>query len=243
MRVWIAMVVCFLLPCVCFAGAASAASDMGQDISSAIAVETKQGALAANNVSDATRVARQQLVSSNETLRVQDATLKAFNDYSAELGQPNSIDCDTLANGALTTATQDQIKRDSVKVATQFVNTRTQGKDNRAQRLKQRAQYCSPDEAKQGMCVLQADKTSSMDTDYAKVSQQDTLSPEGELAMMDYAENVVSYRADSDKIACKTAACVSATVSNSRTMAINSMVSSVLLSQTANRRAPVLTGE
>jgi hypothetical protein len=230
-------------PCGVFAGAASAASDAGQQISSAFAVETKQGALSASNVSDGTRVSKQQLASSMGALRTQNDTLKAFTDFSGELGQPNSIDCDTLANGALTTATQDQIKRDSVKVATQFVNTRTTAKNNRAQRLKQRSQYCSPDEAKQGMCVLQADKTSSMDTDYAKVSQQPTLSPEGELAMMDYAENVVSYRADSDKIACQTAACVSATFSNSRTMAINSMVSSVLLSQTANRRAPVLTGE
>lgn len=235
--------VAVLLPCVCFAGAASSASEMGSAISSAIAVETKQGALAANNISEAARLARQQLVASNESLRVQDATLKAFNDYSGELGQPNSIDCNTLANGALTTATQDQIGRDSVKVATQLVNTRTTGKDNRAQRLKQRSQYCSPDEAQQGMCVLQADKTSSMDTDYAKVSQQNTLSPEGELAMMDYAENVVSYRADSDKIACQSAACTAATASNARNMAINSMVSSALLSQTANRRAPMLTGE
>ena len=129
-----------------------------EQLISAVAVATKQEGVSANQVVDATRNAGQTLVNAVRAQRVNDATVKAYLDYSPTTGQGYDA-CGTIVRNRTLDKAFDDAPASARKLVSQLdaapgrlVDSRGQAMVNRLNT--HREKFCTPSEASAGLCSV-----------------------------------------------------------------------------------------
>lgn len=126
------------------------------DIQSAIAVATKQEALDAETISDAQRVASQQLVSAIQAQQIASAVAEVVSNYDPSMGQ-GFDPCGTLAKNRTLDQAFTGIDAVAVSRAAQLDNGAgrlTNSADAMGDRVREhRSKFCTTAEAQAGLCT------------------------------------------------------------------------------------------
>ncbi len=129
-----------------------------EQLISAVAVATKQEGVSANQVVDATRNAGQTLVNAVRAQRINDATVKAYLDYSPATGQGFDA-CGTVVRNRTLDKAFDDAPGSARKLVSQLdaapgtmVQSRVSAMANRLDL--HRTKFCTPSEASAGLCTL-----------------------------------------------------------------------------------------
>ena len=211
---------------------------------SALAIETKQAALAANQVSEAEVNARKQLSVAMGTIMMSDRVRDVVLSYDANLGQPMLLKCDAQLGRQLAVETHHQANLDSRFFMGSYVNSMTADRlMGEAAILNQRREwFCSVSEAKQGICKLSPNGMQAWDTSYAGAFSEPTMTPDVELAAFAFATNLSDVR-PSKGIYCKSADCEAAQLKQMQSTAIGSMIATSVIGQVSERRSTKLEGK
>jgi len=218
-------------------------SSLGNE-ASALAITTKQTALAAFQESLAAVNANKQLATAMGVIQMSDRLINVFADFNPETGQPDATKCEAQKNTTLHVEAESQKQKDAAHLMQTFaagrVSTRAAGEVETL--AVHRDAYCTVSEAKQGMCTLSANGMQGWDSNYAGAFGEVTLAPEGELAAYAYAGMLADARAEA-VIDCKSAACVAASVQQLGSAAASAMAANAIIGQVTDRRVPMMTGK
>ncbi len=129
-----------------------------EQLISAVAVATKQEGVSANQVVDATRNAGQTLVNAVRAQRINDATIKAYLDYSPTTGQGYDA-CGTIVRNRTLDKAFDDVPGLARQTVAQLDAAPGATVDSRvgamANRLNMhRTKFCTPAEASAGLCSV-----------------------------------------------------------------------------------------
>ena len=129
-----------------------------EQLISAVAVATKQEGVSANQVVDATRNAGQTLVNAVRAQRINDATIKAYLDYSPTTGQGYDA-CGTIVRNRTLDKAFDDVPGLARQTVAQLDAAPGATVDSRvgamANRLNMhRTKFCTPAEASAGLCSI-----------------------------------------------------------------------------------------
>lgn len=208
---------------------------------SAIAIQTKQNAVAANQISDAEVNTRKQLAVAMGAVMTSERVREVVKNYDPALGQPMLLKCDAQFDRKVQVETFNQAAKNTRVFVSNFASASTPSRAG-AQRdvlTQHRELFCSVSEAKQGMCKLNPNGMQAWDASYAGPFGEQTMTPDVELAAFNYITNVVDTRAQNG-INCKSEACSAARLENMQETAIGSMVAESLVGQLSMRRSTVL---
>lgn len=208
---------------------------------SALAVQVKQNAVAANQVSDAEVNSRKQLAVAMGALMTSERVREVVKNYDPTLGQPMLLKCDAQLERALQVEVSHQADKNRHWMLNNFVNASASSRvvADRNALEQRRTLFCSVSEAKQGLCELVPNGMQSWDSSYAGPFGEQTMTPDVEIAAYSYIANVVDTRPP-DGINCKSEACSAARLDNMRNTAFGSMVAESLVGQVSARRSTFL---
>ncbi|MEA9392203.1 hypothetical protein SJI19_16890 [Acerihabitans sp. TG2] len=206
---------------------------------SAIAVATKQAAVAANQQSLAVANSLKTLSTARGAMQMSNRVVDAYTNFDASTGQASSNGCQAhMQNSYAIQASELSSKNQLVLMQNYATRRYTAQSEADAERLSiHHDTYCSASEATAGACELKANGMQAWDSDYAGAFNQETLSPEAELAGYAYVSNITDERIATSQD-CTSAACQSATLAQMQSSAINSMVANSLIGQLTDRRIP-----
>lgn len=129
-----------------------------EQLISAVAVATKQEGVSANQVVDATRNAGQTLVNAVRAQRINDATVRAYLDYSPTTGQGYDA-CGTIMRNRTLDRAFDEAPGSARRLVSQLdaapgkmVQSRVSAMANRLDM--HRSKFCTPSEASADLCTL-----------------------------------------------------------------------------------------
>ena len=204
---------------------------------SAIAIQTKQNAVAANQIADAEVNTRKTLSVAMGALMASERVRDVVRDYDPQIGQPMLLKCNAQMERGLQVDAFNQAARNTRLFVSSYA---TVGADSRvtAQRdvLQQRRElFCSVSEAKAGLCELKPNGMQGWDTMYDGPFGNLTMTPDFELAAANYIANLADIRAPKS-IYCKSEACATAQQKQIESVAIGSMVAASLTGQLSDRR-------
>ena len=208
---------------------------------SAFAIQVKQNAVAANQISDAEMNTRKTLAVAMGALMTSDRVREVVQNYDPLLGQPMLLKCEAQFDRKVQVEVFNQASKNTREFVSNYstasaVSRAAADQDVLAQH---RELFCTVSEAKQGMCELKPNGMQGWDASYSGPFGEQTMTPDVELAAFNYITNVVDTRAPSG-INCKSEACASARLQNMRDTAIGSMVAESLVGQVSMRRSTVL---
>lgn len=129
-----------------------------EQVISAVAIATKQESVSANQVVDATRNSGQTLVNAVRAQRINDATVKAYLDYSPSTGQGFDA-CGTVARNQTLDKAFDDVPGLARQTLSQLDMAPGRMVDSRANAMANRlnthrAKFCTPAEANAGLCSV-----------------------------------------------------------------------------------------
>jgi hypothetical protein len=206
---------------------------------SALAVETKQAAVAANQQSLMVANAFKTLSTSRGSVQMSNRVVDAYIDFNPSTGQASSNGCQAHMQNSYALQAKELSAKNQLALMQNY-STKRYGSQSAAdvERMSiHNDTYCSASEAKVGACKLKANGMQSWDSNYAGAFNQDTLSPEAELAGYAYVANITDQRVSSAG-QCSSASCQTATLSQMQSTALNSMVANSLIGQLTDRRIP-----
>jgi len=208
---------------------------------SAIAVQVKQNAVAANQISDAEVNTRKQLAVAMGALSVSGRVRDVVESYDPTLGQPILSKCDAHSERTFQVLLFAQASKNEKEFVSNFasVSTPSRADADKTMREQHRQLFCSVSEAQQGLCELKPNGMQAWDASYAGPFGQPTMTPDVELAAYAYITNIVDTR-PAHGINCKSEACSAARQENMRTTAIGSMIAESLIGQVSMRRSTEL---
>lgn len=211
---------------------------------SAWSTTVKQTALAATQVNQGERLAKQQLALSIGAMNASFAEVDAIKSFSGRFGQPDSIKCQAATQDTLNIQAVQQAEKDTAHLMQNFANTRvTKASVTDALVLASRRDtYCTVSEAKQGLCELIPNGMQGWDANYSGAFNERTLAPEGELAAYAYTAMVADSRATAD-LDCDSLACEAAQSNHIASAALMAMAAHSFVGQAVDRRIPVMTGQ
>lgn len=215
-------------------------STMQREVSS-FAIQVKQSAVAANQVSDAEVNSRKQLAVAMGALMTSERVRETVKNYDPSLGQPMLLKCDAQLDRTLQVEVFNQAAKNTRGFVSNFAAASTASNaESETNTLSQhRELFCSVSEAKQGLCELKPNGMQAWDASYSGPFGEQTMSPDVELAAFNYITNLVDTRAP-DGINCKSEACSAARLENMQATAMGSMVAESLVGQLSMRRSTVL---
>lgn len=207
----------------------------------AVAIQVKQNAVYANQISDANVNSNKQLAAAMGALMTSERVREVVQNYDPVFGQPMLLKCDAQFDRQLQIETFHQSSKNTLEFVSNFAVASAKSRVAADQGMleQHREFFCSVSEAKQGLCDLKPNGMQSWNSSYAAPFGEQTLTPDVELAGFNYISNVVDTRA-TDDINCKSEACASARLKNMRDTAIGSMVAESLVGQLSMRRSTVL---
>lgn len=215
-----------------------------QSEASAWAIATKQAALSANVVNQASNDSTKQLANAVGTISMSNRVMGAITSFDPVVGQPVSIKCLAQENGKLFVEAQSQREKDASKLMASYASVRVGSKAEADQTAlsNHRQNYCTVSEAKQGICALNPNGMQGWDVDYAGPFSEKTLAPEGEIAAYAYTAMITDTRAEA-RTDCTSTACNAAQASQLAASAVGAMAANSLIGQVTDRRMPMLTGQ
>jgi len=208
---------------------------------SALAIQVKQNAVSANQVSDAEMNTRKQLAVAMGALMTSERVRDVVKNYDPTLGQPMLLKCDAQFDRKVQVEVFNQAAKNTREMVSSFAvaSTTSRAAADKDVLAQHRELFCSVSEAKQGLCELKPNGMQAWDASYSGPFGEQTMTPDVELAAYNYITNVVDTRAPNG-INCETEACTSARLQNMRDTAIGSMVAESLVGQVSMRRSTVL---
>ncbi|WP_244986293.1 hypothetical protein [Serratia symbiotica] len=206
---------------------------------SALAVETKQAALAANQQSLMVANAFKTLSTSRGSVQMSNRVVDSYVDFNPSTGQASSNGCQAHMQNSYALQANELSAKNQLALMQNYSAKRYGAQSEAdAERMSiHNDTYCSASEAKAGACNLKANGMQSWDSNYAGAFNQDTLSPEAELAGYAYIANIADQRV-STADQCTSTACQTATLAQLQSTALNSMVANSLIGQLTERRIP-----
>lgn len=204
---------------------------------SAIAVQTKQNAVAANQIADAEVNTRKTLSVAMGALMASERVRDVVRDYDPQIGQPMLLKCNAQMEREVQVGVTHQAVLNAGRFTRSYANQRAESKVA-AQRdvLQQRREFfCSVSEGKQGLCELKPNGMQGWDTNYDGPFGNLTMTPDIELAAANYIANLADLR-PSKAIYCKTEACATAQQKQIEATAVGSMVAASMTGQLSSRR-------
>lgn len=129
-----------------------------EQVISAVAIATKQEAVSANQVVDASRNSGQTMVNALRAQRINDATVKAYLDYSPSTGQGFDA-CGTVARNQSLDKAFDDVPGMARQTVAQLDVAPGRMVDSRANAMANRlnmhrSKFCTPAEANAGLCSV-----------------------------------------------------------------------------------------
>lgn len=208
---------------------------------SALAIQVKQNAVAANQISDAEVNTRKQLAVAMGALMTSERVREVVQNYDPTLGQPMLLKCDAQFHRKVQVEVFNQASKNTREFVSNFAvaSTSSRAAADLDVLTQHREFFCSVSEAKQGLCEVKPSGMQAWDASYSGPFGEQTMTPDVELAAFNYITNVVDTRAPNG-INCKSEACASARLQNMRDTAIGSMVAESLVGQVSMRRSTVL---
>jgi hypothetical protein len=208
---------------------------------SAVAIQVKQNAVAANQVGDAEMNTRKQLAVAMGALMTSERVRDVVQNYDPLLGQPMLLKCDAQFDRKVQVEVFNQASKNTLAMVSSFAaaSVPSRAAADKDVLTQHRELFCSVSEAKQGLCELKPNGMQAWDASYSGPFGEQTMTPDVELAAYNYITNVVDSRVP-DGINCKSEACSSARLQNMRDKAIGSMVAESFLGQVNFRRSIVL---
>jgi hypothetical protein len=211
---------------------------------SALAVTTKQTAVAANQQAESLRQSNQQLATAIGAIEMSNRVTSAAMSVDGSVGQPVALKCTAQKNAAMQVEAWQQVSYDRAKLMSTFASSRVASKvtAERERMALHKGSYCTVGEAKAGLCELKADGMQGWDANYAGAFGERTLAAQSELAGYAYAAMVADTRAPA-ALDCTSTACAAAAADQLALAAAGSMVADTFVGQVLERRVPVLTGK
>ena len=208
---------------------------------SAIAIQTKQNAVAANQISDAQVNSRKNLAVAMGALMMSDRVRDVTLGFDPHLGQPMLLKCNAQMERTMQVEVFNQAAKNTREFLTAYSSASTESRAaaDRDVLLQHREFFCSVSEAKQGLCELNPNGMQGWDSTYSGPFGEHTMTPDIELAAFNYVANLADTRAPKG-INCKSEACAAAQLKHMEATAIGSMVSASLVGQLSARRSTFL---
>ncbi len=208
---------------------------------SAIAIQTKQNAVSANQISDAEVNSRKTLAVAMGALMTSERVREVVKNYDPMLGQPMLLKCDAQMERAMQVAVFDQAAKNTRGFINAYASAGTPSRAaaNKDSLVQHRELFCTVSEAKQGLCELKPNGMQGWDASYAGPYGEDRVTPDVELAAYSYVAHLADTR-PAKGINCKSEACAVAKLKHMEQSAIGSMVSTSLIGQLSERRSTFL---
>ncbi len=176
---------------------------------SAWAINVKQAAISANQVSRTTTESAKTLVAAIGTMQQNNRVVDAFVDYSASFGQTSSMQCAQMSLDNLIVQKFNLTQDLNNKELQQTFSSPSQMSEinNTSSKIKKYSKYCSDYEYKSGMCaaIAVADKMHA-DINISSILTKDSLAQEELQTAKDYVTRVIQPQMDSSA-QCKQSSC------------------------------------
>lgn len=209
------------------------------DLSSGIAITTKQTGVAANQVGDVAVNTYKTLADAKSAIDTSNRVVDAVESYGSAFGQPGSNNCQAILQNGYNLESKYLSQQSKNILIKNYVNQRysdTTAGDSRVLSV-HKNNYCTVAESKSGFCQLNANGMQGWDSDYSGFSSVSTLSPEAELAGYAYTASITDQTMTATAN-CKTTDCESASMQQLSTISFNSLIASALIGQITDRRIP-----
>lgn len=207
---------------------------------SAWAVVTKQTSVTSNQIASNDIQTLKLLSVALGAISQAERQKKIMIDYNANFGQPESNLCLSISqqNSFIKNMEQknDDIKQRMTNFSNQIYISQTDLKNTL---LTSHQDFCSINEAKQGLCKLKPNGMQAWDIDYSGFSSKNNLEGMAEIGALAYVKRLSASLAQTD-FKCKSNSCKDLHIQNMTYAARSSMVTNTLLSQISIRKNSLL---
>lgn len=203
---------------------------------SAWSVVTKQTAIASNQIATNDVRSKQMLSIAIGSIAKTEKLKKNIINFSAAYGQPESNLCLAISQQNSFVKNMANHKLDLMGRMGNFINSSISSEVEQKNILQRvHSDFCSVNEAKQGLCKLKPNGMQAWDTDYSAFSSKNNLEGNAEVGAIAYVQKI-SVNPTLTANNCKSTSCAEARIQSITYAARSSMITNTFLSQISIRR-------